>query len=245
MRVAGVDGCKGGWVAMTIEPGGDAHAERLARLDELFDRPDAPDLIAVDMPIGLPEMSGPQGRAPERLVRAKLGPRRSSVFSIPSRAAIYASADESIPAPERYRHVCAIARATSVEQKAIARQAFHILPKIIEIDTLLHSRPELRNRIHECHPEVSFWAMNGEVPLAFPKKASPGLTFRRALLEQAGFAPDVISALRARALHVGQDDLIDACAAAWTAGRIARNEAVSFPTPPERDAHGLPICIWA
>jgi predicted RNase H-like nuclease len=40
-------------------------------------------------------------------------------------------------------------------------------------------------------------------------------------------------------------DLIDACAAAWTAIRVARREAVSFPDPPERDAFGLPIAIWA
>jgi predicted RNase H-like nuclease len=40
-------------------------------------------------------------------------------------------------------------------------------------------------------------------------------------------------------------DLIDACAAASTAIRVARREAVLFPDPPERDAFGLPIAIWA
>jgi predicted RNase H-like nuclease len=28
------------------------------------------------------------------------------------------------------------------------------------------------------------------------------------------------------------------------AGRIARGEAMSFPSPPGRDSYGIPIAIW-
>jgi predicted RNase H-like nuclease len=250
VRIAGLDGCKGGWVAVIVEPDGSAHAERLAHVAELFERPLAPQIAAVDMPIGLPERVEAKGRAPERLVRPLLGGRQSSVFSIPSRTAVHAGVDAAVPEEQRYRHACAVARETSTPPKAVAKQAFHIFPKIVEIDLLLRAQPALQSRLFECHPEVAFWAMNGRTALDQPKKVKnaphkPGLALRRSLLETAGFPPELISPFKARELNVGEDDLIDACAAAWTAGRIARHEAVSFPSPPERDAHGLPIAIWA
>lgn len=250
VRVAGVDGCKGGWVAVIIESGGRMTTERIERIADLIDRQSAPEIIAIDMPIGLPERIGPGGRAPERLVRSKLGGRQSSVFAIPSRATVYASVDPNIPEDERYRHACSVARANSQPPKAISRQAFHIFPKIIELDRLLRERPDLRDRLHECHPEVSFWAMNDEAPLDRPKKAknaphAPGLALRRQLLLAQGFDEAVLSAAHARALKVGEDDLIDACAAAWTARRIAQGRVIGFPPVAERDATGLRIQIQA
>ena len=78
--VIGVDGCPGGWIAVRWAEGLSHHLCRsfsdVLALDAA--------IIAVDMPVGLPEMSG---RAAEREVRSKLGDRQSSVFSIPSRAA--------------------------------------------------------------------------------------------------------------------------------------------------------------
>ncbi|WP_347710376.1 DUF429 domain-containing protein [Ancylobacter sp. WKF20] len=249
MRVAGVDGCRGGWVAVIVAPDGAMSARRLTALTDLIDAPSPPDIIAIDMPIGLPERVEAKGRAPERLVRPLLGGRQSSVFSMPARAAVYASVDPAVAEEARYRHACDVARATSTPPKAVAKQAFHIFPKIIEIDTLLRARPALQTRLYECHPEVSFRMLNG-APLDVPKKVknaphAPGLALRRTLLEAAGFPPALLSAAHARALSVGADDLIDAAAAAWTAHRLARGEAVSFPAPPERDALGLPIAIWA
>jgi len=251
MSVAGLDGCRGGWVAVLVD--GDlarATAIRIDTLAELFERTEPLHVVAIDMPIGLPERIGLTGRAPERLVRPLLGGRQSSVFSIPSRAAVYAGVDESIPEDERYRHCCAIARETSDGGKAVAKQGFHIFPKIVEIDRLLGARPELVPRVHECHPEVAFWAMNGRAPLSEPKKVQnkpygPGIELRRKLLHAQGFVETLTDAATAKALKVGHDDLIDACATAWSAGRVSRGEALSFPDPPERDAHGLPIAIRA
>ncbi len=255
-RVAGVDGCKdrrdgkGGWVAVIVEPDGTMRAERVATIAALFECPLAPDIVAVDMPIGLPERVEARGRAPERLVRPRLGGRQSSVFSMPSRAAVYASEDARVPEEERYRRAGAVARATSTPPRAVAKQAFHIFPKIIEIDRWLRENPAMQPRVFECHPEVSFWTLNGQAEVSKAKKiknrpSEDGLALRRELLEAADFPPDILSPSRARELRVGEDDLIDACAAAWTARRIAAHAAVSFPSPPERDAHGLPIAIWA
>ena len=248
--VAGVDGCRRGWLAVVLATDHRAaHARFVKSAREMLDARDAPDVVAIDMPIGLPDRSGSGGRTPERLVRPLLGARQSSVFSIPSRAAVYASRDESIPEPDRFRHACAVARETSADGKAVAKQAFQIFGKIIEIDSLLRGRAELAGRVFECHPELSFWAMNGNAPIAEPKKVKgtpygPGLELRRRLLLAQGFEGDALEASVARDCGAGFDDLIDACAAAWTATRIARGEAISFPDPPERDAFGLPIAIW-
>lgn len=249
--VAGLDGCRGGWVAVLLD--GDttnARAERIGALNELFERANAPQIVAIDMPIGLPERIDLSGRAPERLVRPLLGARQSSVFSIPSRSAVYASLDAAIPEADRYRHCCAVARATSEGAKAVAKQCFHIFPKIVEVDTCLRAHGDRVSRVYECHPEVAFWAMSGCAPLAEPKKVKnqphpPGLELRRSLLRAQGFPKHAVEAATAKSLKVGPDDLIDACATVWTALRIANGRAMCFPDPPGRDAHGLPIAIWA
>ena len=62
------------------------------------------DVIAVDMPIGLPERTEGSGRVPEQLIRPLLGARQSSVFAIPSRRAVEAT---------DYAEACAIAAAAS------------------------------------------------------------------------------------------------------------------------------------
>src|SRR5262249_55000441 len=138
---------------------------------ELFCDGERPSLAAVDMPIGLPEQTGPKGRTPERLVRPLLGARQSSVFSIPSRAARYAGAVADEPDERtRFRSAFDIARATSAQGRAVAKQGFHIFPKIVDIDRFLQRRRDLLYRVFEVHPEVAFWRMNGLKPVPEPKK---------------------------------------------------------------------------
>ena len=254
--VAGLDGCRRGWIAVIAASN---HAQARVRFAksvlDVVDAPEAPGVIALDIPIGLPDWARygqlwlDGGRTPERLVRPLLGARQSSVFSIPSRPAVYAASDETVSEPDRFRHACAIARATSADGKAVAKQGFQIFRRIIEIDCVLRGRPELTARVFECHPEVSFWAMNDKTSIPEPKKARgspfpPGIAFRRRLLVAHGFDPDLLQASVARECGAGLDDLIDACAAAWTAANIARGQAISFPDPPERDRFDLPIAIW-
>ena len=42
-----------------------------------------------------------------------------------------------------------------------------------------------------------------------------------------------------RRTAAGPDDLLDACACAWTALRIVRGQAITFPSDPPLDARGL------
>ena len=230
--VIGVDGCPAGWIAVRW-------AETITHhLCRSFADVLAMDgaVIAVDMPIGLPEVSG---RAAERHVRGRLGERQSSVFSIPCRAAVMC---------EDYREACAINLRFSDPPKKIAKQSFHLFPKIREIDALI--TPELQSRIFEVHPELAFWAMNAEAPVPSPKKVKsrphpPGLDFRRRLLATAGFPLNALAQARYRTADVGPDDLLDACACAWSARRILDGRHVRFPADPPRDARGLRMEINA
>src|SRR5215212_4727210 len=102
--VAGVDGCRAGWIAVLMRVD-DPQAHRIATaptLAAIADAPEQPGVIAVDMPIGLPERTQGSGRLPEQLIRPLLGGRQSSVFAIPSRRAVEAT---------DYAEACTIAAA--------------------------------------------------------------------------------------------------------------------------------------
>ena len=95
MFAAGVDGCKGGWVAVFRHAKtGRSFPRFAATLAEILDAPEAPRWVAVDMPMGFADVAEPGGRACERAARAILGPagRASCVFSAPARAALAATA---------------------------------------------------------------------------------------------------------------------------------------------------------
>jgi predicted RNase H-like nuclease len=201
--------------------------------------PEAPAVVAVDMPIGLPERIGPSGRGPEGAVRPLIGARQSAVFSVPSRVAVY---------EQEYRAACRIAQETSEPPRMMSKQLFNIAAKIREVDRALRSEPGAAARAFEVHPEVAFWRLNGERALGEPKKVKsrpygPGLALRRGLLVDAGIPPDAIDA-RAPA-GAASDDLLDALACAMIARRIRLGLARPFPDPPLRDPYGLPIAIWA
>ena len=248
--VAGVDGCRAGWIAVIRRPGAAPEAAIFARLAELVDALDPQAVIAVDMPIGLPERVGHGGRGPERLVREKLGARQSSVFSIPSRAAVFAEEAAFTTVEAWYaahRRASAVARATSEPPRAISIQAFGIFPKIRELDGLLRERPGLSERVIESHPEAAFWRLNGERAMQTPKKVRgkvnpEGMEERKALLAGCGLARAFLDAAPPRG--AGADDYLDAAAMMLVAGRHAAGEALPFPDPPLRDGWGLPVAIW-
>lgn len=239
--VLGVDGCPSGWIAVRRAPDGVRMECHTAFADLLAG--DAA-VIAVDMPIGLPDRVGLGGRGAERAVRGLLGARQSSVFSVPSRAAVWAVDD--LAEPDAYRTVCAAAAATSDPPRKISKQCFHILAKIREIDRLMS--PALAERVFEVHPEVAFWRLNGEAPMALPKKvknrpSEPGLAERMDLLVRHGYERGFLE--QRLPSGIGRDDLIDAAVNALVAERLAAGAARPFPDPPGRDARGLPIAIWA
>ena len=246
--VAGVDGCRGGWVAALMRVG---HPEsiRIDRFDTIAmiaDAPEKPRLIGVDIPIGLPERIEGAGRTPEQQIRPKLGRQAVAVFSMPGRAAVYAAPEYGSSREEIARAhalVKARAKALSDPPKGVTIFGFHILPKVREVDALLRRQPDLRERIFEVHPEVAFWALNGRAPVTAKKSTVEGLEERRRLLAAAGIPEQVLESPPPRG--VKRDDVLDAIAALVATLDRAQGRAISFPDPPERDAYGIPVAIWA
>lgn len=223
-RLAGVDGCKGGWVAVEGQPGGKAvSCRRVARLTELL--ASTPDIIAVDVPIGLLDTGA---RKCDREARRILGPRRNSVFPAPLRPMLQANS-----------HAEASAIRSQIEHKRVSIQAWGIIPKIREADELLTENPSRQEMVREVHPEVSFYFMNFERPMAHAKKKAAGKDERLALLRKSyGELIDDILDERAN-LGCEYDDIIDAFAAFWSAERVACDEAVVIPPSPPTDTYGL------
>jgi predicted RNase H-like nuclease len=238
--LAGVDGCTGGWIAAFVRLQGDEARVRIVpRFADVLSAPEQPTKIAVDMPIGLPERVGAGGRAAENCVRPLLGARQSSVFSVPSRAAIYAV---------DYRDACRIAQETSDPPRKVSKQLFNIAPKIREVDEALRATPDAARRVFEVHPELAFWRLSGGRSLTEPKKVKsrpyePGMALRRGLLVSAGIPEGAVEAAPPKGAAL--DDLLDALACAAIARRLHAGTAQPFPNPPPRDAFGLTMAIWA
>lgn len=237
--VAGVDGCRDGWAVTFWDLAGkrSPRFRRISTFPEILDAPEAPRIVAVDMPIGLPARVGRGGRGPEPAAREHLGERKSSVFSIPSRRAVYA--------PD-YGTACSIALETSDPPRKISKQGFMLFPKIREIDGVMTA--DLCSRVYEVHPELAFWRLNNGAAMRTPKKIKSrvnpdGLAERRELLEARGFKPEFFAQPLPRG--VAADDLVDSCACALIAIRIAEGTASPFPEDPDVDERGLTIAIWA
>lgn len=232
--IAGVDGCKAGWVVVFRRPD-DPGAVRVEVFSAFLDIIRAePGLraVAIDMPIGLPDHIEGPGRAAEQAVRPLLGERQSSVFSIPARAAVEA---------RTYDEACFLSAAASSPPRKVSMQGFMLFPKIREIDSALRADADLATRVVETHPEVVFRVMKGE-PLVHTKTSPKGASERIGILKAAGL-PDGLLATRPPA-GAKLDDFLDAVACSHTAMRFAQGLARPNPEAFKRDSFGLPIAIW-
>ena len=226
MFVAGIDGCRGGWVSFKVDLTSlDTSVEPVDVPSILRDKPDDLAILGIDIPIGLLEGS----RACDKAARKLLGqPRGTSVFAAPCRAALSAK-----------NHAAATATNLRTTGRGLSQQAWGIASKIKEVDDAI--TPECQRWVFEVHPEVCFWALAGGHPMAHRKKAKAGVAGRFNLLRRV--FPDIERQLQNRPANVGRDDLLDAAVAAWTALRICKGEGRRV-CEPERDDKGLAATIW-
>lgn len=227
MLVVGVDGCKTGWIAISLGDRKDPEGHYLPTIDALESLASEADAVAIDMPIGLPADGV---READRLAREFLGARRNSVFLTPVRDAI-----------EAQTHALATQAAVIRTGSGVSQQAYALGKKILEVERWLPSSP---CPVYEVHPEVSFAVLLG-APAQTSKKTWAGMVERRGALEAAGVSLDGLGAKSVAAARASVDDMLDATVAAWSAARIARGAARSFPDPPQVDASGRPMAIWA
>jgi predicted RNase H-like nuclease len=226
-NIAGVDGCPSGWIALVEQTETrliTAHVFPTFR--NLADALDAA-VIAIDIPIGLTDC-GP--RDCDLRARKHLGPKRgTSVFSAPIRPALGAST-----------YLDAMAASITHQQKGISQQAWAIYPKIRQVDDALQADADLRRRVVEVHPELTFSTWAG-APIIPGKKTAEGHAIRRALIA-SHFGPMAFESARNQVQrnHASNDDIADAFAALWTAQRIVNGKSLSLPFDPPLDSRGLP-----
>lgn len=129
--------------------------------------------------------------------------------------------------------------------RGISKQSWMIAPKIRVVDDALQSDIALRGILHESHPEVCFWALNGATAMRHNKKTAAGRDERMALLRR--FFPDA-DALRAEAAkryqrrQVAVDDILDAMVLAVSAS-LGKSAYRTFPENPLHDTTGLKMQI--
>ena len=223
MRVVGIDGCRGGWVGVVLSDEG-ISAVSGPTVASILGEIGPVDVAGVDIPIGLPVG---RARAADLAAQKFLGRRRSTVFSTPIL--------ECLEAPTL---ADAIALSRARTGAGISAQAYALRARILEVAAWL---PGAGVDVREVHPEVSFAVLAGK-PLAGSKRTWNGAHERIGLLDSAGIRlPERLGPAGSVA---GVDDVLDAAVAAWTARRVARGEAISFPSPPE-DVDGWDTAIWA
>ena len=243
-RVAGVDGCEGGWFVAIVSPAkagpklspprsGAAenisakilcplHLDRFgvaADFAEVLSQTADCELICVDIPIGL---SDKKPRRCDILARKILRGKAPSVFPAPVRPCLSAG---------DYRSACRI----SLEHcgKKLSRQSFLLLNKIEQVDDSMTR--QLQQRVRETHPEICFWALNNRKPTQHKKQKLIGRTERVKLLSPVFSNPAQIVADARKPGKAAPDDVLDALAAAgWV-----RGSAVTLPHNPELDSKGL------
>lgn len=223
MAVLGVDGWRGRWVGALLEE----RTVELLLLDDAAAVLAVPEvsLVAVDMPIGLSE-DGVRACDVEAAGLLRPTGAASSVFPTPVRAVL--STDD-------YAEARVVSRAATVPPRAPSAQAFMLVPSIRALDDALGDPPT--DRVVEVHPELAFRLGLGGVT---DRKG----TARGAVQRLRALRPvmDVEEALAGAPAGVPLVDALDACAAAWSARRLAAGtaECVGDGTT---DSRGRPMRI--
>ena len=262
--MTGIDACRRGWVAVTLEASGAAGplgaVPASVRVHGSLASLLAADPVAVtgiDMPLGLVESGW---READRAARRLLGPRRSSVFAIPP---------EAVWAEPSYQ--AANQRCRELTGQGFSIQAWGLRAKLLEANRYRQARG---HPLYEVHPELAFGAMAG-APLPYSKHTAPGRELRRELLASAGIVlPAALSGaaglsgagrpaaglpaglaagvasmagVASAAIPVADaapvKDTLDAAAVAWSAWRIATGQAIVIPDYPQLDRQGREITI--
>jgi predicted RNase H-like nuclease len=233
MTVIGVDGCRAGWLAVSWNgfPDDRPVAAIAARFRDILDFDG--DIIAVDIPIGLPDIAR-NGRGCDGEVRRLLRRKSSSVFPAPARPTLTA---------RNHAEASAINRRHSDPSHGISAQNYNILAKIADVDIVMTAT--IQRRVHEVHPELCFYMMNDRTSVLEKKRAPDGYAKRRRLLAKSGFPLARLVPPSNPRRDWADDDLIDACACAWAARRIRDGDNIRFSATPPHDSKGLRMEINA
>ncbi|NGP77305.1 DUF429 domain-containing protein [Balneolaceae bacterium YR4-1] len=233
MKTLGLDGCRAGWIAISLDEGNAGYwlLESDNELEKFFEDYDR---IFIDVPIGLEDEK--YVRECDELLRERLGPDyKASVFNPPLRPALHAPtyAEASMTSYE-------------ITGKKISIQAWNITPNIRTVDSLLTNNEEFEEKVYESHPELLFQILNGGSSILQKKATKKGLRHRLGLLkDQSKFADDFFRDIKEeyRRNQVDEDDIVDAMVLALFAKRSLDDELKTLPENPPEDSEGLTMAI--
>ena len=213
--IAGVDGCKEGWVGVWLnDSGAVAGTTSSTSLREVLQAIPELKIAGIDMPIQL--LDAPT-RPADTQARQALGPERGrSIFPALPQFTIEKGWLEA-----EFNEVNAKCR--QIYGRAFSRQSLHLRAKIAEVNRIRREGFP----VIEVHPELSFTVMNAGLPLTFSKKTWGGFRERISLLEENGL--ELSDHLLFPVRHLASDDIVDAAAAAWSAHRYSLKGAISYP----------------
>jgi predicted RNase H-like nuclease len=230
--IAGIDGCKGGWLVTKSKCWPCPQRPFLAiceSIEAALDFTGDCERVVVDIPIGIP--SGARIRFCDLEAQKLLGKGSSRVFLAPPREALVSKQPGEFQSV--YRHH---------RGKGAGLPVWGILPKLNEADRLM--TPELQDRIFEFHPELAWKRVAGK--LLESKHTKGGLTQRTDIISAS--VPDLTEVLiwkdklgKAAAI----DDVLDALIGLSVAEDILKNTASRLPEElVEADERGLRMEIW-
>lgn len=226
--IAGVDGCKAGWLVVSADalPASSVSATLCDTFATVAHVTQSCRTTVVDMPIGLPDCdeASPFPRLCDVEAKQLLGPKASSVFYAPPRECLSAKTPKQFQAVHR-----------KLTGRGAGLPVWGIVPKITEVDELM--TPELQKRIFEFHPELAWQRANGGKGLE-KKKLDLGKQQRREILSPAIHE---LARLEAWVHKVGRgvaiDDLFDALIGLKVASEISKDNFL--PQMTAVDSKGL------
>lgn len=231
MKYIGIDGCKSGWFYVGLDENDKFSFGVISDISEIKNEINNAEQALIDIPIGLRETDTNE-RLCDLEARKVLGPRRSSVFPPPSRLAL--EFDDYNQASQ-INFQCTGRR--------LSKQSFAIMKKINEVDEFIRNF-EMQNKIREMHPEICFWALNGNRPMEYNKKKVEGIKERTLLLKQLyDRTEELISDAKKNFLRkdLSTDDIIDALVGVIS---LKFSKKLSqLPKVPEVDDKGLKMEI--
>ena len=230
--VLGIDACPAGWAVCRLDQTGGCALCVVEHIESLGDAIESSSGAYIDMPIGIPSDAK---RCCDSKAKTLLGRHHARVFMTPAR--------EVFEQPDYQR-----ANALSKQRYGggLSKQMWNIMPKVRSLDALLQRRRSLRQRLHECHPEIALWGLGGEV-IASNKATPEGKSARVRLLRAYIDQPEhLIAEVRHEipVKHARDDDLTDAMICAVTAAGVWDGTVHPLDKALPIDDTGLAMNIW-
>ena len=227
--VMGVDGCRGGWI---VAYGNSAQVTlyRINHIELLWTHFPAVRYVLIDMIMGLPTRKGE--RTIDQQVASYLGSRRSSLFRVPSRGAVTA-----ITKAEQYRQ-----HEHQLGEK-LTPFSIHLIPKIRELDEVLHHHREWQLHTYESHPETCFRLLKGD-SLNASKKTPEGIDERIEILSPwIPHLSHTFIKVESKRLQCAKDDVVDALVLYVTGLLATQQKNLTLLNDPLTDDHGIMMRI--